>query len=123
MYCSIAPRTLTAGNWPLAIFEAGVANAVGTKQAGVLRRVLVAALGRLAGHRKFKDTGRPRDRVLWRVDHVRQIPPDPFRIQIDGGHDLQIRLLQGAAGNAAADGSKAHQCDFDCQLAPPAPWF
>ena len=58
-----------------------------------------------------------------RVDHVRQIPPDPFRIQIDGGHDLQIRLLQGAAGNAAADGSKAHQCDFDCQLAPPAPWF
>lgn len=67
-----------AGDWPLAILDAGVANAVPEPQAKLFRQVFVAALGQLAGEPKFKDTKvlRPQDRVLWRVDHA---PPGPNR--------------------------------------------
>lgn len=66
------------GNWPLAILDAAVANAVSGEQAVFLQRTLVAALGELAAHPKFKDTAvpRPSDRVLWRVDDE---PPGPNR--------------------------------------------
>ena len=48
-----------------------------------------------------------------RIEHVGELFTDPRRVEIDGGHDFQFRFLERAASNAAADGPKAHQCDFD----------
>jgi len=60
------------GNFPLAIFDAGVANVIDPELAQILRGVLVATVGGLAGHAGFADrqVERPTDHVLWRVDHV-----------------------------------------------------
>src|SRR5205814_68362 len=54
------------------------------------------------------------------VHYVRQLLAYTVVVEIDSGDDLQIVLLESAAGDAAADGPEAHQCDFDRQAAPPA---
>lgn len=69
------------GNWPLAIFDAGVAKSVPVDLAVVLRGILVGAVAELAGHEKFADRAvpRPQERVLWRVDRASPGPTEAAR--------------------------------------------